>query len=152
MGIEPFLVASSVEAVMAQRLVRTICPLCKTEQKVEKEYLQRIGFPTADIETAKFYHGVGCEECRQLGYQGRTGIYELLVVSEALRPLIMNRAPASTIAQKAIELGMRTLRADGWNKVKEGITTIEEVLRVTQIEEHLDALAHGQKPVSWARA
>jgi type II secretion system protein E len=152
MGIEPFLVASSVEAVMAQRLVRTICPLCKTEQKVEKEYLQRIGFPTADIETAKFYHGAGCEECRQLGYQGRTGIYELLVVSEALRPLIMNRAPASTIAQKAIELGMRTLRADGWNKVKEGITTIEEVLRVTQIEEHLDALAHGQKPVSWARA
>ncbi|MCX7867667.1 GspE/PulE family protein [Limisphaera sp. VF-2] len=152
MGIEPFLVASSVEAVMAQRLVRTICPLCKTEQKVEKEYLQRIGFPAADIETARFYHGVGCEECRQLGYQGRTGIYELLVVTEALRPLIMNRAPASTIAQKAIELGMRTLRADGWNKVKEGITTIEEVLRVTQIEEHLDALAHGQKPAPWVRA
>jgi type II secretion system protein E len=152
MGIEPFLVASSVEAVMAQRLVRTICPLCKTEQKVDKEYLKRIGFPAADIETAKFYHGTGCEECRQLGYQGRTGIYELLVVSEPIRSLVMSRAPASTIAQKAIELGMRTLRADGWNKVKEGITTIEEVLRVTQIEQHLDALAENPKHAAWAHA
>lgn len=152
MGIEPFLVASSVEAVMAQRLVRTICPLCKTEQKVEKDYLLRIGFPAADIDTARFYHGTGCEECRQLGYQGRTGIYELLVVSEPIRSLVMSRAPASTIAQKAIELGMRTLRTDGWNKVKEGITTIEEVLRVTQIEEHLDALTHGPKHAPWARA
>ncbi|MCS7089733.1 MAG: ATPase, T2SS/T4P/T4SS family [Verrucomicrobiota bacterium] len=152
MGIEPFLVASSVEAVMAQRLVRTICPLCKAEQKVEKEYLQRIGFPVSDIETARFYHGLGCEECRQLGYQGRTGIYELLVVSEPIRSLVMSRAPASTIAQKAVELGMRTLRADGWNKVKEGITTIEEVLRVTQIEEHLDALTQAPKHTSWARS
>jgi type II secretion system protein E len=152
MGIEPFLVASSVEAVMAQRLVRTICPLCKTEQKVDKEYLKRIGFPAADIETARFYHGTGCEECRQLGYQGRTGIYELLVVSEPIRSLVMSRAPASTIAQKAIELGMRTLRADGWNKVKEGITTIEEVLRVTQIEQHLDALAENPKHAAWAHA
>jgi len=146
MGIEPFLVASSVEALMAQRLVRTICPLCKCEQQVERDYLRRIGFPEADIGTAQFWHGAGCEECRQLGYQGRTGIYELLVVTEALRPLIMNRAPASTIAQKAIENGMRTLRTDGWTKVKAGITTIEEVLRVTQIEEHLDALAHRERP------
>src|ERR1700744_5210082 len=83
MGIEPFLVASSVEAVMAQRLVRTICPHCKTEQKGARDYLQRIGFPEADIDTAKVWHGVGCEECRQLGYQGRKGIYELLIVSEA---------------------------------------------------------------------
>jgi general secretion pathway protein E len=140
MGIEPFLVASSVEAVMAQRLVRTICPHCKTEQKVEKDYLRRIGFPAEEIDTAKFYRGVGCEECRQLGYQGRMGIYELLILNESLRPLILNRAPASTIAAKAMEGGMRTLRTDGWNKVKAGQTTIEEVLRVTQIEEHLDAL------------
>jgi type II secretion system protein E len=140
MGIEPFLVASSVEAIMAQRLVRTICPHCKTEQKVARDYLERIGFPEADIETAKVWHGVGCEECRQLGYQGRKGIYELLIVSEATRPLILSRAPATTIAQKAIEAGMRTLRNDGWHKVKNGETTIEEVLRVTQIEEHMDAL------------
>ena len=146
MGIEPFLVASSVEAVMAQRLVRTICPHCRTEQKVARDYLERIGFPEADIATAKVWHGVGCEECRQLGYQGRKGIYELLIVSEATRPLILSRAPATTIAQKAIEAGMRTLRNDGWNKVKNGETTIEEVLRVTQIEEHMDALGTDLKP------
>ena len=140
MGIEPFLVASSVEAVMAQRLVRTICPHCKAETKVERSYLRRIGFPADEIETAKFWHGAGCEDCRQLGYQGRMGIYELLLLNESLRPLILNRQPASTIAQKAIDGGMRTLRTDGWNKVRAGSTTIEEVLRVTQIEEHLDGL------------
>ena len=143
MGIEPFLVASSVEAVMAQRLVRTICPHCKTEQKVQRDYLRRIGFPEDQIDTAKFWHGAGCEGCRQLGYQGRMGIYELLILNESLRPLILNRSPASTIAQRAIEFGMRTLRTDGWNKVKAGSTTIEEVLRVTQIEEHLDSLMEG---------
>jgi len=141
MGIEPFLVASSVEAVMAQRLVRTICPHCKTEQKVEGDYLRKIGFPENEIGTAKFWHGAGCEDCRQLGYQGRKGIYELLIVTEAIRPLVMNRSTATSIAQRAIENGMRTLRTDGWNKVKIGETTIEEVLRVTQIEEHMDTLA-----------
>jgi type II secretion system protein E len=145
MGIEPFLVASSVEAVMAQRLVRTICKHCKTEQKVARDYLQRIGFPEADIDTAKVWHGAGCEECRQLGYQGRKGIYELLLVSEAIRPLIMNRSSATAIAQRAMEAGMRTLRNDGWIKVKGGETTIEEVLRVTQMEEHLESLAGGEQ-------
>jgi general secretion pathway protein E/type IV pilus assembly protein PilB len=151
MGIEPFLVASSVEAVMAQRLVRTICPHCKEEQKVERNYLRRIGFPEEEIDTAKFYRGAGCETCRQLGYQGRMGIYELLILNEGLRPLILNRAPASTIAQKAMEFGMRTLRTDGWNKVKAGLTTIEEVLRVTQIEEHLDALMEDTKAEVWVK-
>jgi len=140
MGIEPFLVASSVEAVMAQRLVRTICPVCKTEQPVEPDYLKKVGYPEDEIGTAKFWRGAGCEDCRQLGYQGRLAIYELLVLNEALRPLVLSRAASSTIATRAIEQGMRTLRVDGWNKVKAGITTIEEVLRVTQIEEHLDSL------------
>jgi len=140
MGIEPFLVASSVEALMAQRLVRTICPACKTKQQVTPDYLRRIGFPEEEIPTTTFWKGAGCEECRQLGYRGRTGIYELLLLSEGLRPLVLNRAPASTIAQRAIEEGMRTLRVDGWNKVRAGMTTIEEVLRVTQTEEHLAAL------------
>ena len=144
MGIEPFLVASSVEAVMAQRLVRTICKHCKTEQKVDADYLRRIGFPAADIGTAKVLHGAGCEQCRQQGYQGRKGIYELLLVSEAIRPLIMNRSSATAIAQRAMEAGMRTLRNDGWIKVKGGETTIEEVLRVTQMEEHLESLAGGE--------
>jgi type II secretory ATPase GspE/PulE/Tfp pilus assembly ATPase PilB-like protein len=140
MGIEPFLVASSVEAVMAQRLVRTICPACKTEQRVEREYLERIGFPKDEIATAKFWRGAGCEDCRQLGYQGRMGIYELLILDEAIRPLILGRAAASTIAQRAMDQGMRTLRTDGWNKVRAGQSTIEEVLRVTQVEEHLKGL------------
>jgi type II secretion system protein E len=145
MGIEPFLIASSVEAVQAQRLIRTICKHCKVEQKVDQEYLCKIGFPADQIGTAKFWHGVGCEECRQLGYQGRKGIYELLAVTENIRPLIMNRANATAIAQAAIENGMRTLRTDGWNKVMSGETTIEEILRVTQIEEHFEALSEGEK-------
>jgi type II secretion system protein E len=140
MGIEPFLVASSVEAIMAQRLVRTICPTCRTHQPVEIDYLKKVGFPEDEIATTRFMHGVGCEECRQLGYQGRMGIYELLNLDEAIRPLILNRSAASTIAQRAIENGMRTLRTDGWVKVKAGRTTIEEVLRVTQVEEHLKGL------------
>ena len=140
MGIEPFLVASSVEAVLAQRLVRTICPKCKTVQKIDSEYLMKAGFPVAELPTAEFWHGVGCENCRQLGYQGRIGIYELLLVNEGIRPLVLDRKPASTIAQKSIELGMRTLRDDGWRKVRAGRTTVEEVLRVTQTEEHLKSL------------
>ena len=80
------------------------------------------------------------------------GIYELLLLNEALRPLILNRAAATTIAQKAIEFGMRTLRVDGWNKVRNGQTTIEEVLRVTQIEEHLDALAEDTKAEVWVKS
>ncbi len=151
MGIEPFLVASSVEAIMAQRLVRTICPHCKAEQKVERNYLLKIGFPEEEIATTKFMRGAGCEQCRGLGYQGRLAIYELLVLNEALRPLILNRSSSTTIAQKAMDQGMRTLRTDGWNKVKNGITTIEEVLRVTQIEEHLDSLAEDQKPAIRAK-
>src|SRR3954468_16498012 len=151
MGIEPFLVASSVEAVLAQRLVRTICKTCKTEQKVQRDYLRRIGFPADEIETAKIWHGVGCEECRQLGYQGRQGIYEILILNEALRPLILNRSAASTIANEAIKDGMRTLRTDGWNKVKAGRTTVEEVLRVTQTEEHLKSLVEDTKADVWVR-
>ncbi|MEK7707141.1 MAG: ATPase, T2SS/T4P/T4SS family [Verrucomicrobiota bacterium] len=152
MGIEPFLVASSVEAIMAQRLVRTICPACKTEQKIEPSYLKKIGFPEDEIPTAKFYHGAGCEDCRQLGYQGRLAIYELLVLNEALRPLILSRASSTTIAARAVEQGMRTLRIDGWNKVRAGITTVEEVLRVTQIEEHLDTLGDNEKTGIWVKS
>ena len=152
MGIEPFLVASSVEAVLAQRLVRTICPHCKVEQKVERTFLRKIGFPESEIETAKFWRGSGCELCRQLGYQGRMGIYELLILNEAIRPLVMNRAPASTIAHRAMEEGMRTLRTDGWNKVRAGLTTVEEVLRVTQTEEHMKALVDDSRTEIWAKS
>jgi type II secretory ATPase GspE/PulE/Tfp pilus assembly ATPase PilB-like protein len=153
MGIEPFLVASSVEAVMAQRLVRTICPHCKTEQKVERGYLRKIGFPENEIDTAKFWQGAGCEDCRQLGYQGRKGIYELLILNENMRPLILNRAPGfRPLRPRPSNRGMRTLRTDGWTKVKGGETTIEEVLRVTQIEEHMDALVGDTKTEMWVKA
>jgi len=138
MGIEPFLVATSVEAVMAQRLVRTICKNCATAQNLEPDYLKRIGYPPDEIETTTFYKGVGCEQCRMQGYKGRMGIYELLLVTEELRTPILARSPSSTISQIAIEQGMRLLRVDGWEKVKLGLTTVEEVLRVTQIEQHLD--------------
>jgi len=145
MGIEPFLVASSVEAVMAQRLVRTICQHCKTPQKVDHDYLGKIGFPADQIDSTTFLKGAGCEECRQLGYQGRTGIHELLVMSEAIRPLVLNRAPATTISAMARAQAMRTLREDGWRKVRLGQTTIEEVLRVTQTEEHVRGLIGDEK-------
>ena len=137
MGIEPFLVASSVEAVMGQRLVRTICPNCKEEQKVDRDYLRQINCPEHVIEEGRFYHGVGCEECRNQGYKGRLAIYELLVMSEAIRPLILNREASSVIGQVAVNEGMRTLRDDGWQKVMNGQTTIEEILRVTMSDEHL---------------
>jgi type II secretion system protein E len=147
MGIEPFLVASSVEAIMAQRLVRTICPRCSAPQKIDREYLIKVGFPEEDIDSTVFRKGLGCEECRQLGYQGRTGIHELLVVSEAIRPLVMNRASAAAIAEVAKNQGMRTLRNDGWRKVRAGVTTVEEVLRVTQTEEHVRGLIGDEKVV-----
>jgi type II secretory ATPase GspE/PulE/Tfp pilus assembly ATPase PilB-like protein len=136
---------------MAQRLVRNICVHCKTERKTERDYLRKIGFPADEIETAKIWHGLGCEECRQLGYQGRQGIYEILILNEALRPLILNRSAASTIANEAIKDGMRTLRTDGWTKVKAGLTTIEEVLRVTQTEEHLKSLVEDPRLEGGAR-
>ena len=118
---------------------------------MQPEYLKKIGFPESEIMTAKFYKGAGCEECRQLGYQGRQGIYELLFMDEAIRPLILSRAASSTIAQRAMENGMKTLRYDGWKKVRAGRTTLEEVLRVTQTEEHLKALVDDSKTETWVK-
>ena len=137
MGMEPFLVADAIEAVMAQRLVRTICPECKTEQTVSKEYLLSVEFPPAHAAGAKFWQGAGCDACGGRGYQGRSGIYELLRNSEALQQQVINRAPASVIGQLARSEGMKTLREYGWGRALAGVTTIEEVLRVTQISEAL---------------
>jgi type II secretion system protein E len=133
MGIEPYLVASSVEAVLAQRLVRTICQHCKEPRRDMETLLTKFTggeFPISSQDT--LYTGRGCDQCKQSGYRGRTGIYELLVMSNALRPLVMERAPASTIRTVACQQGMRTLREDGWRKVQQGATTVEEVLRVTR--------------------
>jgi len=137
MGIEPFLVSSSVEALIAQRLVRTICKACREEYRPDAEMLREIGFPAADVATAKFFRGRGCEECRFTGFKGRTGIYEILVMQDNLRPLVIERTSSNTIKSAAIANGMKTLRDDGWVKVKAGITTVEEVGRVTQEDEDL---------------
>ncbi len=137
MGIEPFLVSSSVEALMAQRLIRTLCKSCKEEYKPEMEFLREVGFPMENIERVKFFRGRGCEDCRFTGYKGRSAIYEILVMSEVIRPLIIERASSSAIKQVACAQGMRTLRDDGWEKVKQGMTTVEEVARVTQEDEAL---------------
>ncbi len=133
MGIEPYLVASSVEAVVAQRLVRTICPNCKAprpDMDTQRLELADSEFPLGDSDL--LYMGRGCEQCKHSGYRGRTGIYELLVMDNAIRPLIMDRAPAAVIRAIACQHGMRTLREDGWRKVLLGVTTLEEVVRVTR--------------------
>jgi general secretion pathway protein E/type IV pilus assembly protein PilB len=163
-GVEPFLVASTVEGVMAQRLVRTICPDCKEEFAPLAEDLP-IDFPhrnraaggagVADLAPAaarlqhamidhlapdnpqlggdplKLYRGVGCRSCRQSGYRGRTGIHELLVNNDLIRDLIVQRVNANVIRLEALKSGMRTLRQDGWLKVLNGTTTVDEVGRVT---------------------
>ena len=129
MGIEEYLVTSTVRGVLAQRLVRKICPECKQEYQptaAEREIL-------AQIENVPpiLYHGVGCEKCNFIGYKGQTGLFELLIASEEIENLVMNRASSSAIKKQAIKEGMITLRKDGLQKVSEGITTISEVLRVT---------------------
>ena len=130
MGVEPFLVASTVEAVMAQRLIRRICPHCKEECQADKSDLPR-DFPV-DRVSGPLYRGAGCRECRSTGYAGRLGIYELLVTTERIRSLAHDRASTWELKQAAVQDGMKTLRDDGWEKVLAGHSTIEEVARVTK--------------------
>jgi general secretion pathway protein E/type IV pilus assembly protein PilB len=133
MGIEPFLLASVVRCFLAQRLVRTICPDCREETTYLPEYLREIGAPFG--AGAKFYHGRGCEHCRQTGYRGRAAIYEICVVNENLRRMIIRKETGNALKQRATLDGMETLRQDGWRRVSEGKTTVEEVVRVTQQDE-----------------
>jgi type II secretory ATPase GspE/PulE/Tfp pilus assembly ATPase PilB-like protein len=137
MGLEPYLVASSVQAFIAQRLVRTVCPDCKErlalkdimKQKEEpKEHMEHIEKP------ATIFKGKGCESCKFTGYKGRIAIYEILLINEQIRQLITEKVSASQIKKKALELGLRTLLREGWARIAEGLTTPEEVMRVTEIE------------------
>jgi type II secretory ATPase GspE/PulE/Tfp pilus assembly ATPase PilB-like protein len=130
MGVEPYLVASVLEGVLAQRLVRRICPACRVPDAPNAADLEALGIEGA--AGAKLWRGAGCDECRGTGYRGRTGIYELFPITEEARSLILRRAPSRDIRRQAIEDGMVTLRLDGWRKASEGVTTIEEILRVTQ--------------------
>ena len=133
MDMEPFLLASVVKAFIAQRLVRTSCPHCLEPVDYPREYLEEIGIP-AELGT-RFQKGRGCDNCRQTGYLGRLAIYEICVVTEPLKKLIMQKRDGGELKQCAIAEGMETLRQDGWRRVAEGKTTIEEVVRVTQTDE-----------------
>lgn len=131
MGIEPFLVATSVNIIQAQRLIRRICKDCKEEAQIPVEALIETGFSPEEAETVKVYKGRGCPTCNGTGYKGRVGLYEVMEITDELRELIIIGASAIELRKKAIELGMITLRESGLYKLREGITTIEEVVKET---------------------
>jgi general secretion pathway protein E len=131
MGVEPFLVASTVEAVMSQRLVRRLCNECKTPVKVKALDLPP-DFPTDLIDGQDLFQAVGCRECRNVGYSGRMGVYELMLTTDAIRELANARASSWQLKKSAVEGGMTTLRDDAWRKVLSGTTSIDEVLRITK--------------------
>jgi type IV pilus assembly protein PilB len=131
MGVEPFLISSTLEAVLGQRLLRTICRQCRAAYQPNDALLAELRLSRQDIGSKQFFYGKGCDACNNTGYKGRKGIYELLKITDPLRELINERAPTVTIKQKAIELGMITLRQDGLRSIFAGDTTIEEVLRYT---------------------
>ncbi|MEA3186254.1 MAG: type pilus assembly protein PilB [Chthoniobacter sp.] len=131
MGVEPFMISSSMEGVLAQRLIRKICKGCKTAYEPTETVLAQMGLSPHEIGDKNFYYGKGCDQCNNTGYKGRKGIYELLDMSDPIRELINQRAPTVVLRQKAIELGMVTLRDDGLRSIYDGDTTIEEVLKYT---------------------
>ena len=131
MGVEPFLIASAIEAILAQRLVRCICSECITEYVPAPDYLREAGISEEERKGKKFHKGQGCEFCNHSGYKGRSGIFELLILDEAMRTLILDKAPISELRAQAVRTGMRTLRDDGLLKVFSGRTTIEELVAIT---------------------
>ena len=131
MGVEPFLISSSLMAVLAQRLVRTICKKCRTPFEPTENQLSLLNLSPHDIGDKAFYYGRGCQNCNDTGYRGRKGIFELLVINDTIRNLINERAPSVVLRQKAVELGMVTLREDGLRSIFDGATTIEEVVKYT---------------------
>src|SRR4051812_3839135 len=131
MGVEPFLISSSLMAVLAQRIVRTICKKCRTPFEPTESQLTMLSLSPHDLGDKVFYYGRGCQNCNDTGYKGRKGIFELLVMTDALRNLVNERAPTVVVRQKAVELGMVTLREDGLRAIFDGESTIEEILKYT---------------------
>jgi len=127
MGVESFLISSSVMGILAQRLVRKVCEKCKESYKPSDEILKGIG---KDIK--KLFRGKGCNNCKDTGYKGRVGIFELLIINEEIRKMIIARASNDVIKKKAVEMGMKTLSDDGLEKVSKGITTIDEIIKITK--------------------
>jgi len=144
-GIKPFLVASGVRAILAQRLVRTICTTCKEPYRPPDEEFEMLGFHV-DPNKVELYHGVGCENCNHTGYSRRLGAYELLISSDEIRTMLMEGASASALRRAARLAGMRTMREDAWMKALKGITTIEEVNRKTRVDEPLHARSTAGLP------
>ena len=131
MGIEPFLVASSLNLVCAQRLVRRVCTNCKVEDEIAPAALEQIGFDAKAAKSVKPKKGTGCEKCNKTGYKGRVGLYEVMEINDELRELVLIGASSLELKKKAVEHGMITLRASGLQKLRDGVTTLEEVLRET---------------------
>ncbi len=131
MEVEPFLISSTLEAVISQRLVRVICNFCKEEYEPSPEELELIELTPEEAKKHKFYRGRGCPACNNIGYMGRTGIFEIMIMNEELRRVVVDKASASEIREVALRYGMKTLRKDGLDKIFQGITTIEEVVRET---------------------
>ncbi|PZR75651.1 MAG: secretion system protein E [Chthoniobacterales bacterium] len=150
MDVEPFLLSSVVKAFIAQRLVRTSCPHCVQWVEYPREYLAEISVPQ-EMGT-RFQRGEGCDSCRQTGYQGRLAIYEICVVTEPLKKLIMQKRDGGELKQCAITNGMETLRQDGWRRVAQGKTTIEEVVRVTQTDEVMAETELQSAPATFAES
>ncbi|MGZ5023481.1 MAG: GspE/PulE family protein [Chthoniobacterales bacterium] len=148
MGVEQFLLASTVRAFIAQRLVRTICPDCASFVEYPRDYLAEIGFPL-ELGT-RFRRGAGCENCRHTGYQGRMAIYEICVINEPMRKMIVEKRDGGELKKCAIAQGMDTLREDGWRRVAQGKTTIEEVVRVTQNDEIITETSLESAPATLA--
>jgi len=130
MGVEPFLISASVIGVLAQRLGRRICQNCKEPYKPPAEALHRVGFNVENADDVVFYRGRGCEQCKHTGYRGRNGMFEFMLLTEEIQDLIVKRAPLSEVRNAALASGMKTLKMDGFQKVLEGLTTVEEVMRV----------------------
>lgn len=133
MGIEPFLVATSVNLIVAQRLIRRVCQKCKAPEDAPIQALLNVGFSEAEAPNIQLYKGRGCEICNQRGYKGRVGLYEVMKVTEDIREMILSGASAIELRRRAIEEGMITLRHSGLQKIRDGVTTIEEVVRETTL-------------------
>ena len=131
MGIEPFLVASSINLIMAQRLVRVVCPQCREETPVAPEALIDVGVPRDLVSEMRCYHGIGCSLCGNTGYKGRIALYEVMPMADGIREAVLAGASSAEIKRAAIDSGMKTLRMSGIQKIAEGLTTVEEVLRIT---------------------
>ena len=131
MGVEPYLVGNSVSAVMAQRLARKLCDKCKAPIRPDEEYLRKLEFPVEALAKNKIFGPVGCSECSETGYRGRISVVEIMAVTETIERLVVDGAPASMIRKAAVKEGFVSLKNDGFRRVLQGLTTVEEVMRVT---------------------